>query len=88
MDGTVGTGQDLRSGGALGVALAWLRTEFGRVATNRRVLHRLSVMSDRELRDIGLIRQDVRDANLPGVDAIAFLRDRREAQRQRVPRRG
>lgn len=88
MDGTVGAGRGLRSGGVVGAALAWLGDEFGRVATNRRVLHRLSVMSDSELRDIGLIRQDVRDADLPGVDAIAFLRGRRDAQRHRLPRVG
>jgi hypothetical protein len=86
MDGTVGAGRGLRSGGVVGAALAWLGHEFGRVATNRRVLHRLSVMSDRELRDIGLIRQDLQDADLPGVDAVAFLRERRDARRRRTPR--
>ena len=52
---------------------------LSRQAQNRRVLHRLSAMSDRELRDIGLVRQDVVDAALPGNgDASHLLLARRE----------
>ena len=55
---------------------------LSRQAQNRRVLHRLSAMSDRELRDIGLVRQDVADAALPGNgDASLLLVARREERR-------
>lgn len=55
---------------------------LSRHAQNRRVHYRLSVMSDRELRDIGLVRQDVVDAALPGNgDASHLLLARRDERR-------
>ena len=47
------------------------------------VLQRLSTLSERELKDIGLTRQDVADAGVPGTsDAILLLIDRRDARRR------
>lgn len=56
---------------------------LSREALNRRVLYRLSVLSDRELGDIGLTRWDVRDAAAlgSGDDATIFLTGRREGRR-------
>lgn len=59
-----------------------IRADLGGTARNRRVLHRLSSLSDRELKDIGLWRQDVYDAGLiENGDASHFLIERREARR-------
>ena len=67
--------------------VARLREDLTRPAINRRVVHRLSVLSDRELKDIGLVRQDVFDASLPeNGDATCFLLRRRDEARHR--RRG
>ena len=66
----------------LGAAFVALQADLGGPARNRRVLHRLSTLSDRELKDIGLWRQDVRDAGLlENGDAARFLTERREARR-------
>ncbi|MDP4025301.1 DUF1127 domain-containing protein [Methylobacterium sp. NEAU 140] len=68
--------------GFIAAALARLADDLGRPARDRRVLHRLSTLSDRELRDIGLWRQDLSDAVLPENGSVsAFLIDRREARR-------
>lgn len=64
-------------------AAAEIRAGLSRAAMNRRVLHRLSALSDRELKDIGLSRQDVADACGPSVsDAIDLLNGRRDERRQ------
>ncbi|MBX9934677.1 MAG: DUF1127 domain-containing protein [Methylobacterium sp.] len=57
--------------------------ELSRQAMNRRVLQQLSAMSERELRDIGLVRQDLFDASsLSGSgDASLLLVDRRNERR-------
>lgn len=56
---------------------------LSRDALNRRVLYRLSVLSDRELGDIGLTRYDVMDAVSlgGGGDASHFLVSRRDERR-------
>ncbi|CAA2102850.1 hypothetical protein MBUL_01895 [Methylobacterium bullatum] len=88
--------QSATHAGALSGRLAQLARQLlanaaaglSRQAMNRRVLRKLSVMSDRELKDIGLIRQDVTDAGTGEADASQFLigrRDeRREARRPRI----
>ncbi len=55
-----------------------------RAAENRRLLQELGAMSDHDLRDIGLTRNDLRDSlALPADrDAGAFLSDRRFARRR------
>jgi uncharacterized protein YjiS (DUF1127 family) len=55
---------------------------LSRQAINRRVLRKLSAMSDRELKDIGLIRQDVTDAGSGETDASQFLLSRRAERRE------
>lgn len=55
---------------------------LSRQAQNRRVLQSLSVMSDRELRDIGLVRQDVMDAALPGHGDASLLLVARRGERR------
>lgn len=68
---------------AIAEATAEIRAGLSRAAMNRRVLLRLSMLSERELKDIGLSRQDVADACGPGVfDAIGLLNDRRTERRQ------
>lgn len=64
-----------------------------RAAINRRVVRQLGVMSDRELRDIGLVRQDVLDSAtlLLDGDASSFLigrRNERRCARRRGPTGG
>lgn len=62
---------------------AELRAGLSRAAMNRRVLQRLSTLSDRELKDIGLTPQDVADARVPGTgDAIHLLVGRRDERRE------
>lgn len=61
---------------------AGLADGVSRQAINRRVLRKLSVMTDRELKDIGLIRQDITDAGAGEADASRFLLVRREERRQ------
>ncbi|MCJ2035292.1 DUF1127 domain-containing protein [Methylobacterium sp. J-068] len=62
---------------------------MSRAAINRRVVRQLSAMSDRELKDIGLVRQDVLDSEtlLLEGDASSFLIGRREERRsgRRIP---
>lgn len=57
---------------------------ISRAAINRRVVRQLSAMSDRDLRDIGLVRQDVLDSQvlLLEGDATDFLIGRRDARRR------
>lgn len=62
-----------------------------RAALNRRVVRQLSAMSDRDLKDIGLVRQDVLDSAtlLLEGDASDFLigrRDERRSARRRPAR--
>lgn len=75
---------------SLRVLLATTASGISRAAINRRVVHELSVMSDREIQDIGLSRQDVWDAEclLREGDASSFLIGRRNERRtgRRVPR--
>lgn len=59
-----------------------LAAELSRQAINRRVLRKLSVMTDRELKDIGLIRQDVMDAGAVEADASQFLLVRQDERRE------
>lgn len=68
--------------------MAQVMEGLSRQAINRRVLTQLGGMSDRELRDIGLVRQDVIDAvaRSPDEDASSLLLDRRNERRR--PRRG
>jgi uncharacterized protein YjiS (DUF1127 family) len=55
---------------------------LSRQAMNRRVLHQLAAMSERDLRDIGLVPQDVEDACLPeNGDPSLFLIARRGERR-------
>ncbi|QGY04624.1 DUF1127 domain-containing protein [Methylobacterium mesophilicum SR1.6/6] len=61
---------------------AAVRAGLSRAAMNRRVLQRLSTLSERELKDIGLTPQDVADACAPGTgDAIDLLVGRRDERR-------
>ena len=78
-----------RAARAIAEATAEIRAGLSRAAMNRRVLQRLSTLSERELKDIGLSRQDVADACGRGAfDAIDLLNGRREERRQaRVTRR-
>ena len=63
-------------------AAAEIRAGLSRAAMNRRVLQRLSTLTDRELKDIGLTRQDVADAGVPHAgDAIDLLVGRRDERR-------
>ena len=56
---------------------------LSRNARDRRVLRRLSAMSDRELQDIGLTRGDVVDAaSLPRNDDASLLLVRRRDERR------
>ncbi|TXN63035.1 DUF1127 domain-containing protein, partial [Methylobacterium sp. WL18] len=60
-----------------------VRAGLSRAAMNRRVLHRLSTLSERELKDIGLTPQDVADAAVPGPrDATDLLIGRRDDRRR------
>ncbi|MCJ2064592.1 DUF1127 domain-containing protein [Methylobacterium sp. J-088] len=54
-----------RAARAIAEASAEIRAGLSRAAMNRRVMHRLSTLSERELKDIGLSRQDVADALEP-----------------------
>ena len=66
--------------GALRRALAWP----ARVVNARRTMSQLSGMSDAELRDIGLSRQDLSDATALPLDADPSpLLVRRRAARER-----
>ncbi|MGU3536765.1 DUF1127 domain-containing protein [Methylobacterium sp. A54F] len=87
------TPANLRESGRAGPVRTVLRLlarageALARRADNRRVLGLLSRMSERELRDIGLARQDLCDALAlhPAVDASHLLVSRRtERQAARV----
>ena len=68
---------------AIAEAAAEVRAGLSRAAMNRRVLHRLSTLSERELKDIGLTPQDVADAAVPGPrDATDLLIGRRDERRR------
>ena len=68
--------------GTVADVAAEIRAGLSRAAMNRRVLQRLSTLSDRELKDIGLTRQDVADACVPSTgDAIDLLVGRRDERR-------
>ncbi len=56
-----------------------------RVHRARRLMLQLGTFSDRELKDIGLQRQDLRDATglAPGIDPSVTLRAAVEARRRR-----
>jgi hypothetical protein len=74
----------------LGGLMARLAAGVSRAAINRRVVGQLSRMSDRELRDIGLVRQDVLDSEMLLLegDASSFLvgrRNERWGARRRSP---
>lgn len=77
-DGTAGAGSFggwLRSAGALAMhVLTWP----SRFVAARAVMNRLGAMSDHELRDIGLTRQDLRDATalVPDEDPTRLLAGR------------
>ncbi len=61
--------------------LARLRADLARPAMDRRILYRLSTLSDGQLHGIGLVRRDIHDAQRPEVgDAAAFLIARRDAR--------
>ena len=70
---------------ALRRALTWP----ARVAAARRTMSQLARMSDYELRDIGLSRQDVSDATALPLDAdpSALLARRRAARERPAPGR-
>ncbi|KQP61547.1 MULTISPECIES: DUF1127 domain-containing protein [unclassified Methylobacterium] len=62
-------------------AVAHIARTLSRQAMNRRVLRQLSAMSERELKDIGLVRQDVADASCGEGDASVLLVARRDERR-------
>ncbi len=63
--------------------IADLRAGLSRAAMNRRVLQRLSMLTERELKDIGLTPRDVADAGVTqSVDAICLLVGRRDERRR------
>lgn len=71
-----------RAARAIAEACAEIRADLSRAAMNRRVLHRLSTLSERELKDIGLSHRDVADAFGLGIgDAIDLLNGRRDERR-------
>jgi uncharacterized protein YjiS (DUF1127 family) len=73
----------LRGASALRRALAWP----ARVSAERRAMSQLARMSDYELSDIGLVRQDVVDAGALRSDAesSAMLARRRAARERSDP---
>lgn len=75
-----------RSETMLGVTWAVLRHAVGwpaRVRRARQLLGQLGRMEDHELRDIGLVRQDLRDASALGLDTDPTVMLRRRAGRRR-----
>jgi uncharacterized protein YjiS (DUF1127 family) len=70
---------------ALRRALSWP----ARIGAERKAMSQLARMSDYELRDIGLVRQDVVDAGAlrPDADPSAMLAGRRAARERSVPGR-
>ena len=68
---------------AIAGAISEVWADLSRAAMNRRVLVRLSMLSERELKDIGLTPQDVADAAVPGHDdAVSLLVGRRDERRR------
>ena len=69
-------------------ALRWALSWPSRLGAARRAMRQLANMSDHELRDIGLVRQDVVDASMLRIDAdpSAMLSERRAA-RERIDSR-
>ena len=67
--------------GLLGQAAAW---PF-RVAATRRAMAALGALNDRELADIGLVRQDLRDVSALALneDPTAILAERADQRRRR-----
>ncbi|MCJ2083101.1 DUF1127 domain-containing protein [Methylobacterium sp. J-090] len=80
-----------RARGYVVTLLASVASGLSRAAINARVLRQLGAMSERELKDIGLVRQDLADAialRLDG-DATNLLlarRDERKAAQRRKER--
>lgn len=77
-----------RARGAVAGFLAQMTDGLSRAAFNTRVLRQLGSMSERELKDIGLIRQDLLDAAALRLDGDATnlllaRRDERKAARHR-----
>ncbi len=82
------SGQVRASRGALQAGSAALLHVLGwpaRVHRARRLMLQLGAFSDRELKDVGLVRQDLRDVTglASGVDPSAILRSRVDARRRR-----
>ncbi len=74
-----------RGAAALRRALTWP----ARVGAARRTMSQLARMSEYELRDIGLTRQDVADATALPLDADpSALLTHRRAARERTPQGG
>jgi len=70
-----------RLGAWLSVLSGGMRAELSQPAMDRRILHRLSVMTEDELRRIGLTASDVRAARAQEVGPVAdFLAARRRAR--------
>ena len=65
----------------LGRLFAKAAAGLSRQAINRRVVAKLAVMTDRELKDIGFVRQDVEDAGTTADDASLLLLARRDERR-------
>ena len=65
-------------------ALSWP----SRISAARRAMRQLARMSDYELRDIGLVRQDIVDASMldPADDPSAMLARRRVSRERSAPR--
>ena len=81
-------GQAQASRNARQLSLAALLLVLGwpaRVYRARRLMLQLGSLSARELKDIGLVRQDLRDVTGlgPGIDPSVTLRARAEARRRR-----
>ena len=81
-------GQVQASRGALQTGWAALLLVLGwpaRVYRARQLMLQLGTFSDHELKDIGLVRQDLRDTTglAPGIDPSATWRARAEARRRR-----
>jgi uncharacterized protein YjiS (DUF1127 family) len=78
------TRQASHGAAALRRALSWP----SRVSAARRAMRQLARMSDYELRDIGLVRQDIVDASMlgPKDDPSALLARRRASRERSAPR--
>ena len=84
------TGARLAQQADAAVAALWLRiTQLYKALRNRRAIARLTEQDDHLLADIGLTRQDVRDAVIQSIwrDPTTLLRHRASAARARGPAR-